>query len=37
VWIRPFGDIVYTTPTYTITPAELTRLTAAMLSVVASV
>ena len=30
VWVRPFRDIVYLTPAFTITPAELTRLTQAV-------
>jgi adenosylmethionine---8-amino-7-oxononanoate aminotransferase len=34
VWIRPFGNIVYTTPPLTITSAELSRLTLAIVDVV---
>ncbi|MFM9863198.1 MAG: adenosylmethionine--8-amino-7-oxononanoate transaminase [Micropepsaceae bacterium] len=34
VWIRPFGNIVYTTPPLTISAADLGKLTAAMVSVV---
>jgi adenosylmethionine-8-amino-7-oxononanoate aminotransferase len=30
VWLRPFGRLVYTMPPYVITPAELSRVTAAM-------
>ncbi len=33
VWIRPFGKIVYLTPPFTISPAELTRLTEAIFRV----
>ncbi|GBR71146.1 adenosylmethionine--8-amino-7-oxononanoate transaminase [Gluconobacter kanchanaburiensis] len=33
VWIRPFRNIVYLTPAFTITPEELTRLTAAIIDV----
>ena len=32
VWLRPFGDIIYTTPPLTITEAELTRITDAMVA-----
>ena len=35
VWVRPFGRIVYLTPAFTITPAELSRLTAAVRAVLA--
>ncbi len=34
VWIRPFGNIVYTTPPLTISDADLATLTQAMVSVV---
>jgi adenosylmethionine-8-amino-7-oxononanoate aminotransferase len=34
VWIRPFGNIVYTTPPFVVTDDELSRLTAAMVKVV---
>ncbi len=34
VWIRPFGNIVYTTPPLTISDADLATLTDAMVSVV---
>lgn len=37
VWIRPFGNIVYTTPPLTISDAELATLTDAMVSVVREV
>ncbi|HQU01496.1 MAG TPA: aminotransferase class III-fold pyridoxal phosphate-dependent enzyme, partial [Acetobacteraceae bacterium] len=30
VWVRPFRDIVYLTPAFTIEPADLTRLTDAV-------
>ncbi|MBS1102519.1 adenosylmethionine--8-amino-7-oxononanoate transaminase [Gluconobacter sp. Dm-62] len=33
VWIRPFRNIVYLTPAFTITPEELTRLTTAITNV----
>ncbi len=33
VWIRPFRNIVYLTPAFTITPEELTRLTTAIADV----
>jgi adenosylmethionine-8-amino-7-oxononanoate aminotransferase len=36
VFIRPFGNIVYLTPSFTIAPDELTRLTAAIVKVVSS-
>jgi adenosylmethionine-8-amino-7-oxononanoate aminotransferase len=32
-WIRPFGNIVYLTPAFTITSAEVTILTNAIKSV----
>jgi adenosylmethionine-8-amino-7-oxononanoate aminotransferase len=34
VWIRPFGNIVYTTPPFVISDEDLTRLTTAMVKVV---
>jgi len=34
VWVRPFRNIVYLTPAFTIAPNELSRLTAAVLDVV---
>lgn len=34
VWIRPFGNIVYTTPPLTITSEELSRLTRAIVDVI---
>lgn len=34
VWIRPFGNVVYTTPPLTISDVDLTTLTKAMVSVV---
>ncbi|MFA7231797.1 MAG: adenosylmethionine--8-amino-7-oxononanoate transaminase [Victivallaceae bacterium] len=37
VWIRPFGKLVYVMPPYIIRPDELSRLTAALLKVVAEV
>jgi adenosylmethionine-8-amino-7-oxononanoate aminotransferase len=33
VWLRPFGELLYTMPPYVITPAELTRVTSAMVDV----
>ena len=30
VWVRPFRNIVYLTPAFTITPDELTMLTGAI-------
>ena len=32
VWLRPFGDIIYTTPPLTVTEAELTCITDAMVN-----
>jgi adenosylmethionine-8-amino-7-oxononanoate aminotransferase len=34
VWLRPFGDIVYTTPPLTVGEDDLARITAAMVKVV---
>lgn len=34
VWVRPFGDIVYVTPPFTISPEDLTALTDALCRVV---
>ena len=34
VWVRPFGDIVYVTPAFTIDEDDLTRLTDALIDVV---
>jgi adenosylmethionine-8-amino-7-oxononanoate aminotransferase len=36
VFIRPFGNVVYLTPSFTITPDELTRLTSAIVKVIGS-
>ena len=36
VWIRPFGNIVYTTPPFVITDADLAHLTRSMVQVVRS-
>ncbi len=33
-WIRPFGNIVYTTPPLTISDADLATLTGTMVSIV---
>ena len=33
VFIRPFGNVVYLTPSFTIAPEELSRLTAAIIKV----
>ena len=35
VWVRPFGDVVYLTPAYTIEERDLARLTAAIRGVLA--
>lgn len=37
VWVRPFRDIVYLTPAFTITPAELSVLTHAVRMAIATV
>lgn len=34
VWLRPFSDIIYTTPPFTIAPDQLSRITDAMVAVV---
>jgi adenosylmethionine-8-amino-7-oxononanoate aminotransferase len=34
VFIRPFGNVIYLTPSFTITPDELTKLTSAIVKVV---
>ena len=34
VWIRPFADMIYLTPALTISPAELSQLTSAIVQVV---
>jgi len=34
VWIRPFGRVIYLTPSFTISPADLDRLTGAIVEVV---
>jgi len=34
VWLRPFGKLLYTMPPYTISSAELTQVTSAMVAVV---
>jgi adenosylmethionine---8-amino-7-oxononanoate aminotransferase len=34
VWLRPFGNVVYLTPPFTISPDELARLTGAIVKVV---
>ena len=36
VFVRPFGNIIYLTPAFTIPPDELTTLTASVVRVVAS-
>ncbi|WND03822.1 adenosylmethionine--8-amino-7-oxononanoate transaminase [Temperatibacter marinus] len=36
VWVRPFRDIVYLTPAYTITPDDLTQLTESIYSVLST-
>jgi len=37
VWIRPFGDIIYLTPAFTIAPAELDELIASICAPLASI
>jgi adenosylmethionine-8-amino-7-oxononanoate aminotransferase len=37
VFVRPFGNVVYLTPAFTITPEDLARLTAAVVKVVGQV
>ena len=34
VWVRPFADIVYLTPAFTVSPEELATLTTAVVEVV---
>lgn len=34
VWLRPFGDIVYTTPPFTIAAGELAHVTGAMVKII---
>lgn len=36
VWVRPFGNIIYLMPPFIITPEQLSRLTSAVLKVVAT-
>jgi adenosylmethionine-8-amino-7-oxononanoate aminotransferase len=36
VWVRPFGKVVYLTPAFTITPDELSKLTAAIYRVLST-
>lgn len=36
IWIRPFGRLVYTMPPYIMSPADLARLTAGMVSAIHS-
>lgn len=36
VWVRPFGNIVYLTPAFTISPDDLMRLTTAVVNVLKS-
>jgi adenosylmethionine-8-amino-7-oxononanoate aminotransferase len=37
VWIRPFGELVYTMPPYITEPQDLSRITDAMYQVVAAI
>jgi len=37
VWLRPLEDVIYLTPSFTITPAELRRLTDAVVKVVGEI
>ncbi|CAN0512938.1 unnamed protein product, partial [Laminaria digitata] len=30
IWLRPFGNVIYTMPPYTVTPAELSAITGAI-------
>jgi len=34
VWLRPFGNLVYTMPPYVIAPRELSDVTAAICAIV---
>lgn len=36
VFIRPFGNVVYLTPAFTIAPEDLTKLTTAIVNVIGS-
>jgi adenosylmethionine-8-amino-7-oxononanoate aminotransferase len=36
VFVRPFGNVVYLTPSFTIAPDELSRLTGAIVKVIGS-
>ena len=36
VFVRPFGNVVYLTPAFTITPHELEKLTSAIVKIVRS-
>jgi adenosylmethionine-8-amino-7-oxononanoate aminotransferase len=37
IWIRPFGELVYTMPPYVIEANDLTRITTGIHAVVASI
>jgi adenosylmethionine-8-amino-7-oxononanoate aminotransferase len=37
IWIRPFGELVYTMPPYVIDANDLARITAGIHAVVASI
>jgi adenosylmethionine-8-amino-7-oxononanoate aminotransferase len=37
VWIRPFGELIYTMPPFITEPEDLSRITEAMVQVVASI
>ncbi len=34
IWLRPFGNVIYTMPPFTVTPAELSNITGAMAEII---